>query len=200
MKPTSARFYTYVKPILRNKMIKDYTPLVFSLLTSAFFIYFAIRPTISTIVTLQKTLDQQKQTLAEVKKKTGDLTIARKNYQGLSQEIVSNLKNLIPNTQNPTFIIDNVTYLSRQNEATISGVQFQPMILQPPPSKLTTLGTVSEIDFTVVYQGEYDDLITILDQLNQASRLIKVQSVSLNQTENTPLTMSINAKAYYFKY
>lgn len=200
MKPNSARFYTYVKPILRNRMVKDYTPLVFSLLTSAFFIYFAIRPTISTIVTLQKTLDQQKETLASVKKKTEDITLARKNYQGLSQEIVNNLKNLIPNTQNPTFIIDNVTYLSRQNEATISGVQFQPMTLQPPPSKLTTLGTVSEVEFTVVYQGEYDDLITILDQINRANRLIRIESVSLNQSEDTPLTMSINAKAYYFKY
>lgn len=200
MKPTSARFYTYVKPILRNRLIQDYTPLVFSLLTSAFFIYFAIRPTISTIVTLQKTLNQQRQTLAEVKKKTEDLTLARKNYQGLSPEIINNLKNLVPNTQNPTFIIDNITYISKQNTATISGVQFQPMILQPPPTKLTQLGTVSEIEFTVVYQGEYDDLISILDQINHTNRLLKIKSVALTQAEETPLTMSINATAYYFKY
>lgn len=200
MKPKTTRFYTYIKPILKNRAVKDYAPLVFSLLTSAFFIYFAIRPTITTIVTLQKTLDEQKATLEQVKQKTESLTLARKNYQSLSSEITANLRDLIPNTQNPTFIIDNVTYLSLQNQATISGIQFQPMVLQPPPQKLTQLGEVSEIEFTVVYRGAYSNLIAILDKLNTANRLLTITSVAFNQPEEGPLTMSINAKAYYFKY
>lgn len=200
MKPKTTRFYTYIKPILKNRAVKDYAPLIFSLLTSAFFIFFAIKPTITTIVTLQKTLDEQKSTFEQVKQKTESLTLARKNYQSLSSEIITNLKNLVPNTQNPTFIIDNVTYIALQNQATVSGVQFQPIVLQPPPQKLTKLGEISEIEFTVVYRGSYSNLIAILDKLNTANRLFTITSVAFNQPEEGPLTMSINAKAYYFKY
>lgn len=194
------KFYTYIKPILKNRAVKDYAPLVFSLVVSAIFAYFAVKPTLSTIVSLQKALDLQKQTLTEVDKKTESLTLARNNYQQIPSEAINNIKVLLPNYSALPYLIDNLNHIARQKQATVSGLQFQPYDLDGPPQKEESIPKVEFISFTVNLQGDYNDLISILDEFNKASRLIRIQSVSFNKPEQGPLVMSINAKTYYLKY
>lgn len=194
------KFYTYIKPVLKNKQVKDYAPLVFSLLTSALFIYFAMLPTLSTIISLQKALSEQKQILIDVDKKTESLTLARKNYQSIPAPALNNLQNLLPDYPAIPYLIDNINYLAQQNEATISGLQFQPIDVTNPPSKTVGIPRFEPIEFTATFQASYDDLVNILDQMNNANRLISIKTVVFNKPEKAPLGMSINGTAYYLKY
>lgn len=196
----SSRFYTYIKPILRNQAVRDYAPLVFSLITSAIFAYFAIKPTLSTIVSLQKTLEEQKQTLAQIDQKTNDLTLARKNHQEISPKGLDNLSNMVPPSPDLPYIIDNLNYLASINQATISGLQFQPLDLGGAQSSASAKASnFGQIDFTVNAQGPYENLTQFLDSLGKASRLIEVRSVTFTKGETGPLLMSVSAKAFYTK-
>lgn len=195
-----SRFYTYIKPMVKNQIVRDYGPLIFSVITSAIFAYFAIKPTLSTIVSLQKTLEEQKQTLAQIDQKTNDLTLARKNYQNIPPGALTNLNNMIPNYPDLAFIIDNLNQLANVNQATVSGLQFQPLDLNNPsatPSQKTL--ALSQIDFTINLQGSYENLTKILDNLGKSARLMDIQSVTFTKPETGPLLMSIVARAFYFK-
>lgn len=195
-----SRFYTFIKPMVKNQAVRDYGPLVFSLLTSAIFAFFAIKPTLSTIVSLQKTLDEQKTTLTQIDQKTNDLTLARKNIQNIPSDTLVNLNTMIPPSSDLPFIIDNLNYLAQVNQATISGLQFQPIELSNPSASVSAKEPLlSQVDFTLNTQGSYENLTKLLNNLGKSARLIDIQSVTFTKPEEGPLLMSITARAYYLK-
>jgi len=76
-----SRYFTYIKPLARLPIIKTYGPAIFSLLTMSVFIVFAIKPTIETILVLQKQLADSDKIVAQINEKTDNLSKGRENYQ-----------------------------------------------------------------------------------------------------------------------
>ncbi len=208
MNPTSTRYYTYIKPILRNPVVKTYSPVVFSLITVTLFIIFAIKPTISTIISLQKSINEKQQILKQLEEKENSLTVGKSNYQRLSPKVREQLRTQIPSAISIPCLITNLRTLAALNEASISGLQFQPTLLEgksdcpPQEEDLRNLNkniSLGEIDITFNTLGSYSQLTKFLNSLNQSNRLISIQNVNFNKQQEAGLIMSINAKAYYIK-
>jgi Tfp pilus assembly protein PilO len=199
MKPQYTRYYTYIKPILRNKYVKTYSSFIFSLITITIFSIFAIRPTISTIISLQKGIEEQNQTLDKIKGKSDQLTLAKQNYEALDNTSKQNIRSLIPESTSLPELLNVLSNLIILNQASSSGIQVESVDLENTSGTLSKKPTLKEVQFSINIQGSYEKLSTILDRMGKLSRLVKVQTANFNQPTEGSLILSITGKAFYLK-
>lgn len=196
-----SRYFTYIKPITRLPIIRTYGSTIFTLLVTAIFIIFAIRPTVTTILVLQKKITDSEQVLKKVNDKVNNLSLANKNYEKLlSDDIIikSKIDEAIPNNTNLKSIIATLEGLAKTHEASISALQFQPLVLEEDTKE--KLGTLSEISFTFNTEGQYQNLLLLLQDLKRSGRLISIDTLSVSKfSEGVGLIMSLSGKAYYLK-
>ncbi len=196
MSPNYTRYYVYIKPVLKNPYIKTYGTVILSLIAITFFSIFAIRPTLRTIVTLQKDIQTQSGMLGQLTAKSGNLELAINNYNSLDSESLRKLNSLMPNKITPGSLVANLSNMAQQHQASISGLQFHPFdidLTQDSPQKETEL---REVSFTFNVSGSYESLVKILDAISFSKQLIIIDSVSLNKGE-TGVSMTVSGKTYY---
>lgn len=192
------RYFTYIKPATNLPIIRTYGSVIFSLLTMTVFILFAVKPTIETILILQKKLADAEQIVNKINLKAVSLSQARENYRNLSSDIKNRIQSIIPDSANLKSVIQTLEQSAKTNEASISALQIQPLTLETKESNV--LGSLAEVSFTFNVEGSYQNLIGLLQDLKRSSRLISVDRLTFNKTgEEKVLILSISGKAYYIK-
>ncbi len=193
-----SRYFTYIKPITRLPIVRTYGSTIFTLLIILIFIFFAIKPTVETILILQKKLSETTDVLNKINKKANDLSLGKQNFDNLSPDIKNKILSSIPDSVELRSVTQTLEQAAKQHEASVSALQIQPLIIETKTE--VGVGTVSEIDFTFNVEGDYKKLTLLLQDLNTSSRLIRVDSLSISNTsDNSGLIMSISGKAYYIK-
>lgn len=193
-----SRYYTYVKPVIENKIIKSVAPYIFSILTITILIIFAVRPTISTILNLQKDIENNKKILSGLGKKEQDLTQGKKNLENIDSNLKIKLANKIPAKADVASIIKSLKNVSG-NQASSSALQIQPLIIYD--SKVSGEGiktSFGEVSFTYNIQGTYREILQILEKLSRADRLIKIDNLVISKGEG-PAILSLSGKALFLK-
>lgn len=199
MNPNRNRYFTYIRPIIRSKFVKTYSSLIFSLITIAIFSYYAIRPTVTTILSLQKSIDEQTSVLNTLKEKVNALVSGKQNYENIPLPVKNKLNTLIPDNPALPDLINSLSFASKTADATISGIQIQPVTLEASKTQLSKTAKVSEIDFNFNTQGSFANLMKLLSLIKRSDRLMTINSVHFNQPDDSSLVMSVTAKAYYLK-
>ncbi len=190
------RYFTYIQPVLRNPLVRTYGYIIFTIVMSIIFIIFAIKPTLETIVVLQKQSVDQKQILTTLTKKTQDLAQARVNYQAITPGKKAQLETALPKQVNIKSLIDSLEGSTLATQASISALQFQPLSISLGPAGQTT----KEISFTFNVEGTYDDLKKILNSLYSSPRLISIDDLIFNRVEGgQTVLMSVSGKAFYIQ-
>ncbi len=203
MKPQShiySRYYTYVKPFARLPLVKTYGSTIFTILVVIFFIFYAIKPTVETILILQKQLDNSTVLLEKVNQKAKSLTDAKQNYDNFdaNTKLKNKLMAYLPDSVNLKSLTGTLEQTAKLHNASISAIQIQPLVIETNTG--TGSGTLAEILFTYNTEGQYPDLISILQDLKNSSRLISIDHLSLSKvTDGTALIMSLSGKANYIK-
>lgn len=199
MGPKQSRYYTYIRPIMRNKFARTYSSLIFSIITISIFSFYAIRPTVTTILSLQKSIEEQNQVLKSLEEKVNNLVQGKKNYDEIPVSTKDKLNSLIPDNTDLPGLINSLTFAAEDAEATISGLQFQPIDVLPPNNQISKNAQVNEVDFTLNVQGDFTGLMKLLSTLKRLDRLIKINSINFTQPLDGALVMSVVGKAYYLK-
>jgi len=201
LKPKSqiySRYFTYIKPVAKLTIVKTYGSTIFSLFVITIFIFYAIKPTVETILVLQKKLADSTKVLEKVNLKAKNLSQAKTNLERLDQSVKSKIERSIPDTVNLKSIIQTLEASAKQHQASVSGLQIQPLVVDTKTED--KLGSLTTIAFTFNAEGAYKDLISILQDLKSSARLISIDGLSLsNPSEGSGLIMSITGKAYYIK-
>lgn len=193
-----SRYFTYIKPVTQLPIIKNYGSTIFTLLTMSLLVFFAIRPTIETILVLQKKLADQDEVLQKVTQKAKNLSLGKKNYDNLDQSIKEKISAGVTDTVSLKSLVQTLEQTAKVHEASVSALQIQPLIVNTKIESQT--GVLSEIFFTFNVEGAYKNLIAILQDLKSSSRLISIDSLSLSKSnEGGTLIMSLSGKAYYLK-
>lgn len=193
-----SRYFSYIKPITRLPIVKNYSPLVFTLLTTAILIFFAIKPTVETILVLQKKLADSEQVLQKVTQKTNDLTQGRNNYDNLDQSIKEKIAAAIPNTPSLRSTIESLEQTARTHDASVSALQIKPFVIDTKVNE--QVGELAEISFIFNMEGDYQKFVALLQDLKTSSRLVSIDNLSLSKVnEGNGLIMSLSGKAYYLK-
>ena len=93
------RYFTYIQPIIKTPFIKTYGSLILTIVALSIFTIFAIKPTIETILILQKTLNDQTEILSAINKKSQDLSLGSNNYKSLvNQGLTDKINTAVPYT------------------------------------------------------------------------------------------------------
>lgn len=194
-----SKYFTFIQPFIRSRFIRTYTPFVLTLWIIIIFILFALKPTLETIVVLQKKQSDAQQILKNLDQKIADLNLAKQNYDNLGENIKSKIQQTIPDNITVKTIAASLEDSARRNDASISALQLQSFILEP--KRENSQDNLAEIEFTFNIEGAYQNLLLTLQQLKSTSRLIKITSVSFHSTEGESrnLVMSISGKAYFMK-
>lgn len=199
MNPKTTRYYTYVKPFLKNKVVRTYSSVIFTLLTISIFAVYAIRPTVLTIISLQKSIVEQQALAEKLKIKVNSLSLGKSNYERIDPDTKNKLINLIPIAPNLPRVLYSLSQMAEQNQATLSGIQFQPIDLDPINPVPNKNAVLSELDITFSFQGRYSQHVVILNELKKLDRLIEIQSVTMNRQEANSILMTITGKAKFLK-
>lgn len=188
-----------LKILVKDRKVKSYTSIVFSLLLITVFSFFALRPTLTTIVGLQKSIREQQEILSKLEEKEVNLSTGIRNYQNLPPATKEKLDNLLPDQTNITTLVKTLTSISAKNQASISGLQIQPIDIVSTPSKLPKTASLQEVLFNFNVSGGYKELKLLLQSLSKSPRLLFIESVSINKQESADLIMRVNGKAYITK-
>lgn len=190
------RYFTYIKPVLKIPIVRTYGYIIFTITMTIVFIIFAIKPTVQTIVVLQKKLSDEQEILAKLTKKSDHLSLATKNYQSIDPTTASKIENSLPRNPDIANLISSLESTAKTTQASISALQFQPITIEKGGNDQS----LQEIAFTLNTEGSYDNLKQVLQNLKNAPRIITIDSVNLNKLEGVNnLLMSITGKAYYLK-
>lgn len=193
-----SRYFTYIKPVVRLPIVRTYGSTIFTIFAITIFIFFAIKPTVETILVLQKKLETSSEVLGKINKKANDLSLAKQNYQDLDQDVKDQIQTAIPDTVDLKSVIQTLEQAAQKNEASVSALQVQPLVIEPKKDNL--IGSLEEVTFTFNVEGSYPNLISLLQDLKSSVRLISIDNLSLNKvSEEGGLVMSISGKAYYLK-
>lgn len=201
MKPKSliySRYFTHIKPFAKVPIVRTYGSTIFTLLITIIFIVYAIRPTIETILVLQKHLTDSSEVLEKVNLKAKNLSLSKQNYEKLDSDFKSKLSVVIPDTAQIGSITQTLEQAAKRHEASVSALQIQPLVVETKVDN--RVGTISEIAFTFNIEGEYKNLILMLQDLKSSDRLFSIDNLSLSKlNEGAGLIMSLSGKAYYLK-
>ena len=193
-----SRYFTYIRPVTKLPIIKNYGSTIFSLLTISILVLFAIKPTVETILVLQKKLADEDEVLQKITQKANNLSLGKTNYDNLDQNIKDKLSAAIPNTVSLKSVVQTLEQTAKIHEASVSALQIQPLVIDTKTDNRTKI--LSEIPFTFNTEGDYKNLVVLLHDLKTTNRLISIKSLSLSRvSEGKTLIMSLSGKAYYLK-
>lgn len=192
-----SRYYTYIQPIVSHPMVKSAAPYIFSMVTIAIFAVFVIRPTVSTILQLQKNITDSGQLLQKLNTKSQTLTEGKQNLDNIDPQARQKIIASIPRQPDVTSIISSIQN-AVGTTATISALQIQPITLfedQPPGNKME----LGEVNFSLNIQGSYSQLLLSLYNLTKTPRLINIGNIAINKQGSNPTVISLTGKAYFLK-
>lgn len=193
-----SRYFTYIRPLVRLPIIRTYGTTIFTIFIIAIFILFAIKPTVETILVLQKKLENSTQVLQDLQEKSKNLSQGRRNYDNLNPSVKSTIQAAIPDSIELKTVIQTLEGAARLYDASISALQIEQQILETKSDN--QVGTLSEVGFIFNIESSYTNIISILKELERSSRLISIDTLSISKpAEGQSEVLSISGKAWYLK-
>lgn len=198
------RYLTNISALYQKKQYRAYTGLILSLFTIAFFAFFAIRPTIVTITSLMKEIEDKEMVAQKLEEKINALSRARSEYDAISTQLPL-VEDALPQKTNPSLLVRQIETLAAQNSVILQSVQFGETPLlgekefksKSTETKLKEKG-LSAISFSVSVSGSYQNLKSFLQNLEELRRLIIPSSFAFKiEQKGESLVLSISGEAYY---
>lgn len=217
----ATRYYRYsrqIAPLFKEKKIQAYTLIILSLFTISFFGFLAIRPTLGTIITLKKQIQDRTIVNSKLEDKINALIQAQSNYQQIESDIPI-IYTLLPQKPDITSLLLKIEAITAESEAIISALTFDRVELMANPTVINTApetapntqenvlaaevetDTTIPISFTITFSGTYDELKIILAKLGALNRIVTIKNADLNISANnevSSLTLDMQTAAHYF--
>ncbi len=207
-----SKYYTWIGSVVEQPKNKAYSLLALTFLTIAFFVSFAIRPTLSTITNLRKQIEDDQKVELKLQEKINALSQIQTEMEVIKQDLPV-LNTALPIKANIIEVIKLVEKLTIDNQATLSAIQIQGVDLSDdeitqiqkqvatPNTKVESTGepidkklSVIPILFTV--EGDYQSLSNLVAKVRKLPRILSVQNMSMLKNVGKIVT-SIRVSAYY---
>lgn len=190
-----SRYYTYIKPVIGNKFVRSSYPFIFNFIAITIFVVFAIRPTITTILNLQKNIEESGKVLDTLNQKAENLVAGKRNLESIPAEKKVKINLALPQKADVTTLI---TSLKISSSGSDSAIQIQPLtIINTTADQEKSKFNLSEVMFSYNEQGSYPQLMSTLHNLNESLRLITITNTMLNKQSDKPPVLLITGKAYF---
>lgn len=196
------RYYRDLTPLIKTPAAKAYTMFILSLLAMSVFGFFAIRPTIKTIVGLNKEIKDARATDKALQEKINQLSDAQQEYTKVQNDLPIILAAL-PADSGFSSLLKQIEATAKQTGASVSGIQFQDVAIYGSRAKKesTASSQISEIPFKISFTGDYKNAYQLVNSLSKIERIIGVENINISSStaiEGGNLTVTVAAKAYVF--
>lgn len=194
---TKKKYLEYIKlfPNLQETKTKEYTTLILSFAAMTIFGIFAINPTITTIIKLQKTYEDAKFANQKIDEKIENLGILYDKYNSLGDDL-KRINDAIPRSPNTSLLLGQLQALAQKEETRIRSLQTQQVQQASAailPQRNSSYGFLVEVD------GSYAQLSSFLRALLNYERIVAIESASIGRDKDdlSLLVMTIKGKAHF---
>lgn len=179
-------------PNFKEERTQRFTTIILTVLTLIFFGIFAINPTISTIVKLQKELDDNKLVDKKLSEKINNLSILQKKYAALQPDLPLILSAIPRNSEVP-LLAAQVQGVSQNTKVGIGNFQSFEVAVQKEPGL-----NYSSFAFTLSSEGSYNDLYNFITKLSNMQRVVAIELLSFTKKSTSSLyELSLRGKAFF---
>lgn len=187
--------YRKLTPLIKDKKTSSYLSLILSLFSISFFGFFAIRPTLITAVTLNKSVADLKKLDIEYENKIGNIITAQSQYEQIRGDI-PDIDLALPKDAMFNQLANALEKFAEKANLLIKQLQID----RSPISRLPPSGKVENIQFSILTSGSYISSSDFIQHLLNWKRLIILDSLELSKeggTESAELRMTLKGKTYY---
>lgn len=192
------RYFVELKDLYQKKKVRVYTGIVLSLFVVAFFLFFAIRPTLKTIAALTKEIKDKKVVAQKLQDKINALNSAQIEYQRIEDELYL-IDQALPENANLSLLIQQLEALARQHGVTIASIQFNQTTLKgidEAKEKASKTGEQSA-GFSLAIAGNYQNLKSLVDSLAKLRRSISIEALVFQTGDEQVLLLNLGGEAHY---
>jgi len=201
------KYYHSVEPLLAKPKTRMYSTVIFFFLVVALFGWYAVKPTIQTILSLRREIVDKKTVNQKMDEKIAALIEAQSVLDAIGQR-VSYIEDATPQNPDAVVVVRQLRDIAANAGASISALQVASVPVLPGASASATKSpTVKQINFpiTLSIEGTYQTLSTFLESVLAIRRVFIIDSISFSpnkkQDMGTPTSPSIQLvikmNAYY---
>jgi Tfp pilus assembly protein PilO len=191
------RYFVNLGQLYQKKKVRVYTGIVLSLLVTAFFLFFAIRPTLTTIAGLTKEIKDKREITEKLEDKVKALNSAQIEYQKAEKDL-SLIDEGLPRNPNISLLVRQLEALAREAGLSLKTIQFSETVLRGQEETKKNADTGEGVTFSLAVAGDYQNLKSFLDLLTNLRRSISIEAFAFGTGKTEArLTLNLNVNAHY---
>lgn len=195
LSPGQYREYLKLLPKLKDEKAQTYTMLAFTLAALSFFGIFAINPTLSTITELKKKLSDLQFVHEKYTKKLENLNKLRYAYNTIKFDLPIITNAMPQKPEVPKFVAQMNALLSRSR---LEVTSLKTLGVEITPEKLLSNKKTSSFAFTLEASGTYDDMLSFVQSMTHANRLMTIETVSIaKESKSNSLVLNLRGRGYF---
>lgn len=179
----------------KEEKTRKFTTLVLTIAALSILGLFAINPTLTTIVRLQKELEDNKLVDEKLAQKITNLSSLQRQYVELEKDIPA-VYAAIPQTPEAPLLIAQIQAAASKTNISLINVQTFQVELEKPGIKKQ----YSSFSFSLTADGQYQNILQFLEVLTNMERVITVDIMSITEkTGETNLQLTFKGRAFFNK-
>ncbi|MBI3955664.1 type 4a pilus biogenesis protein PilO [Candidatus Gottesmanbacteria bacterium] len=199
------RYYQSINEVAAKPQTRAYTTAIFSFLAVSLFGWYAIRPTIQTILTLQKEIEDNRLVSAQMEEKIGKLIEAHATYQSVEND-VPYVSQALPPAPEVLTALGQIRNIAHLRGASISAITSSaaPLLSKEQTAPKTPAAApkgifnrkVKSVQLSVVLVGTFESLAAIIEDIVSMRRIVTIESMGFTpdrEMEQLKLVMRMNA-------
>jgi len=200
------KYYRSLEPMLKKPKTKQYSTVIFFFLTVALFGWFAIKPTIQTILYLQREIVDKKAVNTQMDDKINALIEAQAILENIQPQLEV-ISYTIPTNPQAVDIARQLINLAEVSQASLSAIQIAsvPILIATPSAAIpSSIVKHTAIPITLSIDGSYNTLASFMSGLLAMQRIITIDSLSfspsksgLPQARTNEIRLQLKLTGYY---
>lgn len=190
---SKTKYFDFVD--FKEERTKKFTTIILSLAALSILGLFAINPTISTIVKLQKEIEDSKFVDQKLVEKINNLSTLQQEYELLKADLPIIFTAVPTNPEIPLLVAQIQAAASNSNVVLINIQSFQVEIEKPKVPK-----KFSSYSFSLTADGSHSNLLNFLSIITNMERVIAVDIISITRkTGDANLQLTFKGRAFFNK-
>lgn len=193
---STSKYREYLKllPSMKKENTKAITMIIFTFVGLSFLGIFAINPTLTTIVELNKQLEDSEFVHQQLTTKMNNLSSLQQQYTLLENDLPF-IYAAIPQNANAPTLVGQIAALAENHTIKINSLQVSEVTLSP--TKLSQQKGES-FTFTLDAEGEYDNMMEFAAALANFKRIVTIESIGLTKDQRRDvIVLTIKGKEYF---
>lgn len=187
--------YKRISPLIKSKKSIPYLTLTLTFLSLSFFGIFAIRPTITTAISLYKSVSDLQKLNIDYENKIGNLIRAQSEYEQIRNDLIL-IDTALPVNTDFSKIAKSLEKFAELENISINHIQID----NSSVSKLPPSDKYTNFNFSFIGTGSYSSVFSFISHLLNWKRIVNINSLDLTKegaSTSALLRLNLKASAYY---